>query len=75
MNIQNKRTTDIIIICALLLLISLGYNTLQAYKDNIDYIKTHPCDICREQGNLIINISQPNDARYIISNDDNEINK
>jgi len=64
-NLPSKKTTDIIIIILLLGLIVLGYITYKAYTDNIYYIKTKPCDICKDTGAFVIekNLTQINNFK------------
>ena len=46
---------DAAVIILLILLIILGYNTLRTYKENIHVLTNTPCDLCREQGHLVLN--------------------
>lgn len=65
-NESYRKRIDAIIIIALFGLLILGSITFIEWKNNVEYLKTHPCDICEEQGNIIFNITEENIINYSI---------
>jgi len=71
-NKSYKKRLDIIIVVCLICLVVLGSFTFIEWKKNVEHLKTHPCEICEQQGNIIFNISESNIINYTINNDNNK---